>query len=86
MRPGDLYREHVSSEGERWDQLALRFYGDPFRIEPILSANPEVAITPLLPSGLVLRIPLLDAAVESDLLDAADLPPWKRPLSGALDA
>jgi phage tail protein X len=86
VQPGALYREHVTIEGERWDQISLRHYGEPFRYEPIIVANPEVAIVPILPSGLVLRIPLLDEAAESDVLDAADLPPWKRPAAGATDA
>lgn len=71
-----LYIEHVTSEGERWDQIADRHYGDPLRVEPIIAANPEVPIVPILGSGLVLRIPLLEEGEIAELI--ADLPPWKR--------
>lgn len=37
--PGVL--EHVVVEGERLDQLAQRFYGDPLKSWLILDANPE---------------------------------------------
>lgn len=69
------YLEHVTSDGERWDQIAHRYYGDARRYEPIVTANPQVPIVPVLPGGLVLRIPLLE---EGDTVAAADLPPWKR--------
>lgn len=65
--------EHVTTEGERWDLLAWRYYGDPHRYEAIIAANPEAPIRPTLPSGLRLRIPVLPAP---DVL-AAGLPPWK---------
>lgn len=73
---GTWYIEHVTTEGERWDQIAVRYYGDPHHYEPIIGANPEVPIVPVLPAGVVLRIPLLDddAQVIQD-----NLPPWKRP-------
>lgn len=69
------YLEHVTTEGERWDALAERYYGDPFRYEPIVAANPAVPITPVLPSGLLLRIPLVEP---NEAVAADDLPPWKR--------
>lgn len=72
---GTRYLEHVTTEGERWDQLATRYYGDPHRYEPIISANPHVPIAPVLPSGFVLRVPVLTDPVQ---VAAADLPPWKR--------
>ena len=37
--PGVL--EHIVLEGERLDQLAHRFYGDPLKSWLILDANPE---------------------------------------------
>lgn len=73
------YREIVTREGERWDLLAWRYYGDPLRYEPIVVANPQVAIAPILPSGTRLQIPVLPRATATA---AADLPPWKRPRSG----
>jgi nucleoid-associated protein YgaU len=50
--------EHVVMDGERLDQLASRFYGDPRKYWLILDANPE-ELNPLLllRPGHRLRIP-----------------------------
>lgn len=66
------YIEHVTIDGERWDHLAQRYYGDPLRYEPIIRANPHVPIRPVLPGNIRLRIPVQEAPVSSEL------PPWKR--------
>ena len=70
------YLEHVTTEGERWDQLAWRYYGDPYRYEPLIAGNPDVLIVPVLPGGLTLRVPFLGEEIEE--LAAESLPPWKR--------
>ncbi|BDV42445.1 membrane protein [Geotalea uraniireducens] len=67
--------EHITSDGERWDWLAWEYYGDASRYEPIIAANPEVMITPVLPAGIKLLIPII---ADADLVDTEDLPPWKR--------
>lgn len=72
------FLEHVTRQGERWDQVALAYYGDPYLYQPLVAANPEVPITPLLPSGIVLRVPVLDPAEVEEKADASLLPPWKR--------
>lgn len=70
----DTFLEHLTVEGERWDQLAWRYYGDAFAYGPIVAANPQAPIRPLLPAGLRLRIP----AATSAAVTPAGLPPWKR--------
>lgn len=67
--------EYVTQDGDRWDTIAYRHYGNPHRYEPILRANPGVPIRPILPGGVRLLIPVLP---QSDLVADADLPPWKR--------
>lgn len=69
------FRSHTTSAGDRWDLLAWKYYGDASKYEPIIAANPDVVIAPILPAGIRLLIPILDAA---DLIDSEDLPPWKR--------
>ena len=69
------YIEHKTIAGERWDQLAFRYYGSATLYEPIIRANPYIAIEPILASGIVLRIPLLEQDDISD--DLGDLPPWR---------
>ncbi|HWO57694.1 MAG TPA: tail protein X [bacterium] len=71
-----VYLSYVTKAGDRWDLLAYRFYGDPFRYEPIVAANPHVPIEPVLESGLALSIPVLERAEITPSIES--LPPWKR--------
>lgn len=66
------YLEHETVEGERWDQLALRYYGDATAYEGIIAENPHVPISPALAGGLRLRIPVRAQAVVAE----SKLPPW----------
>ena len=45
---GALYIPHLTVAGERWDQLAWHYYGDPTLYGPIVMANPSIPIEPLL--------------------------------------
>lgn len=68
-----MFLTHVTTEGERWDQLAWRYYGDAHRYSPIVEANKHVPITGALPAGLTLAIPVLEPVATTE-----DLPPWMR--------
>lgn len=66
---------YLATEGDRWDIVAFRAYGDPMRMNELMDANKNVALSPTIPAGTVLNIPVLD---EPDL-NTSLLPPWKRP-------
>lgn len=66
---------HLTTEGERWDLLAYRYYGDPHAYEQIILANPGLALRPVLPGGLMVVVPVREA---EDIVISEDLPPWKR--------
>lgn len=68
-----MYLTHITTEGERWDQLADRYYGDARRYQPIIDANGHVPITPALAAGLWLTIPVLERVATYE-----DMPPWMR--------
>lgn len=68
------FLEYTTLENDRWDLIAYRCYGDAYAYEPIVVANPDVAIHPVLPGGLTILVPLREPAQ----VDAAALPPWKR--------
>jgi phage tail protein X len=68
-----MYLTHITTEGERWDQLAARYYGDALSYEIIVAANPDVPLASTLPGGLALAIPVVERADLSD-----ELPPWKQ--------
>jgi phage tail protein X len=67
--------EHRTQDGERWDTLAWRYYADATRYEPIIAANPCIPIAPVLPSGVLVYIPVL---APSDAAKSAEVPPWLR--------
>ncbi|EKO1025413.1 tail protein X, partial [Salmonella enterica subsp. enterica] len=48
-------------------------YADPMGYGRIVLANPHVAVTPVLPGGLRLAIPVIDAVDVTE-----ELPPWLR--------
>ena len=72
--------EHVTIDGDRWDLLAYRYYGDQHKMTVLLEANRNLFMEPLriapmiLPAGLTLKVPL----IEEETVDEAGLPPWKR--------
>jgi len=74
------YIEHVTGINERWDSIAYLYYGDASRMSVLIEANRAlfladfVPVPPVLPYGMTIRVPLLDAATIDPLL----LPPWKR--------
>ncbi|MEI8390093.1 MAG: tail protein X [bacterium] len=68
----DFY-EYITKDGDRWDLIAYEFYSDATLYEGIITANPEVAIIPILPSGLKLKIPV----IEDNNQIQFELPPWR---------
>jgi len=67
--------EHITVDGDRWDNLAWQYYGDANDYERIISANPEVLIIPILPGGIRLLIPVIE---EDETESTTELPPWKQ--------
>lgn len=67
------YYEYITKDGDRWDLLAYEFYGDATLYEPIITANPDVPITPILKSGIILQIPVMEDTDEIEFV----LPPWR---------
>lgn len=74
------YFEHRTIDGDRWDLIAYHYYGDATRQDVLLDANRHLFLHPvtvpplILPAGLVLKVPVLDA----EAADPDALPPWKR--------
>lgn len=69
------YIEHITIDGDRWDLIAHRYYGDATRITPLAEANEHLRLLPVLQSGLPVRVPILD---DEDNLLPDEVPPWKR--------
>ena len=54
--------------------VTFKVLQDATKYEVIIQANPSVPITPILESGIKLKIPVLDANNEITF----ELPPWRR--------
>jgi len=67
------YMMHAALGGERWDQIAWTYYGDPTLISPIIMANPSVPIVAALDPGTQIMVPLLEQSQPV----ASELPPWE---------
>jgi nucleoid-associated protein YgaU len=68
--------EYIVKDGDRWDTIALKAYGDATLFSGIIEANVSTIISPVLESGSRLIIPILE---NSEIqIDSELLPPWKR--------
>ncbi len=68
------YYSYITKDNDRWDLIAYKYYKTPTLYEEIIKANPEVKVTPLLDSGIKLKIPVLE---ESETIKF-ETPPWKK--------
>lgn len=68
------YIIHIAQEDERWDDLAYKYYGDCFKYAPIVESNPDIEISPFLPVGAEIIIPI----TEQRTADTEGLPIWKQ--------
>lgn len=69
------YYEYETVQNDTFDIIALSFYGNENYATEIMQANPLYVPYIILPSGITLKIPIIEAPA------ASTLPPWKR--SGA---
>lgn len=67
------FYEYITKDGDRWDLIAYDYYGDATLYESIITANSDIPITPILPSGLKLQIPVRDEIEQIQF----ELPPWR---------
>lgn len=80
MTNSNGYFVHQTIDGDRWDLLAYRYYGDQHKQTILLAANRDLFIDPIvvppmiLAAGLALKVPVID---DSEI-DETNLPPWKR--------
>ena len=70
-----MYLNHLTQDGDRWDSIAWRYYGDVKHVPLLIEANPHVPVVEVLPGGLNLAIPVIETEATTAL---EALPPWKR--------
>lgn len=67
---------HVVKDGETWDLIAWQYYNDAAAMEPLIRANRQVPIRPLIGAGTVLAIPVLANPQAASV--SAGTPPWRQ--------
>lgn len=70
------FTEYIVKEGDRWDTVAFKAYGDASLVNTIVEANVSTTVSPVLIAGSRLKIPILEPGEAK--LDSELLPPWKR--------
>ena len=65
----------TTRQGDTWDILSKRLYGNEHYMEKLIEANLEPRKTVLFSYGTVINVPDIDIATDET---SANLPPWKR--------
>jgi phage tail protein X len=63
------------NQGDRWDMVSQKMYGNLNGIDTLIQANPLIPIDTILPDGTILIIPIIDNTDETII--QTNLPPWK---------
>ena len=58
---------YLVKQGDRWDTIAYKMYGDPYKYEIILRANPQYLGLPYPPAGAKLQIPIIEEDTEETI-------------------
>lgn len=66
---------YTSKQGDRWDNLAYKFYGSISGMKTLTDANPFVSLSPVIPTGSNIIVPIMDDTDSAILTE--NLPPWK---------
>ena len=64
---------YVAFQGERWDQIAYKVFGDPWKLPELLDAN-KIEPRLLMEGGETIEVPKLNP--ESTTQKPAEVPPW----------
>lgn len=68
------YIIHKCSQNERLDNIAYKYYGNSYRVQEIIEANPYMKIKPVWEETERILIPVNEDLKE----DRSNLPIWKR--------
>lgn len=64
----------ITTQGDRWELIAYRAYGDITRMGDIIRANPRLPLYTVFPPGITVNIPV----ISKPAIDKSKLPVWRR--------
>lgn len=64
---------YTTVQGDKWDSISYKMYGDTGFTDVLIAANPRYGKTYIFSAGIILNIPEVETRITAD-----DLPPWKR--------
>ena len=65
-------KQYRTIQGDMWDGIAFKVYGNEAYMNVLLEANQEYAQYVILPANLILKSP------DVDIRATINLPPWRR--------
>lgn len=66
-------KKYVTKDGDRWDLIAYKVYGDPYLYPAIMLFNPKYMDIKVFKAGITLIIPELEYTEDYDEVS----PPWQ---------
>lgn len=70
----ESFMQYTTSEGDRWDLIAYKYYGDATMIDKLILANPYLSLAEEFKANLTIYIPIIHAKKTAQ----EDMPPWLR--------
>lgn len=64
---------YMAFQGERWDQIAYKVFGDPWKVPEVLGAN-KIEPKLLMDGGEIIEVP--EENSEKTAQKPAEVPPW----------
>ena len=64
-------KTYTTKQGDMWDAIAKKLYGDEYLMQDLIEANPDHVATVIFSAGAVLTVP------ETTTTTSTNLPPWK---------
>lgn len=58
--------EYRTKDGDRLDQICYKHYGNLGVVEQVLDANPQLAAMPVIPAGILVKLPDIEQPTEFD--------------------
>lgn len=65
--------KYTTVQGDMWDSIANKLYGDTIYTDILINANPELRTVYIFSEGITIDVPEIEQRTAAD-----DLPPWKK--------